>query len=324
MRIVGLTLAVLLVVCGTASGQVAAPLLNPTPTVSLESSFNPLQVHVPEPSNPAVLPWDGPSRVGASYGVISTDIPSASVHPGLKGHMDGVLAEAVGKTFAAAIQANFMKQDFDPAITTGVLELSVQRVGVAAQFGDRYSVAIGNESVDNKDTSTGGHDVQESLLMAGATVRIDQMIYLGAAGGTATIKDKLGMQQVKRNALQYGIAYLWRGTESAAHVEVFHSHRPAKVYPNLSFAAADNDINGYTVEAMVAHLQLGYSSRQDKTKDQFGNPQEKDTVATVTLGYDIAPGLAIIASKFTAKSALVTGGTYSNIKSTNLGVAWQF
>ena len=325
MRILLMAVAAVLAIAGTAAAQVAAPSLNPTPTLSLAPISSPNLIFIPAPANPAVLPWDGPSRIGAAYGTNKlTDVAGIPVDPVAKGKATGVLAEGVGEMFAAAVQVNSVNQDINPAFVTGSLETKVQRIGLAVQFGKRISVGIGSESVENKDTSVGS-DFEEAAVMGGVTVRLGEVIYLGAAGGTATVEDKVSMEQVKRNVTQYGVAYLWRDKERGAHVEVYHAQRPAKRFPSTVGAAAANDINGFTVEVMFARLLLGYSAQTDKSKDDVGAPLEKNSVSTVTLGYDMAPGWAFVLSKYDGKSDDAAAGT-TNFKTsgTNLGVAYQF
>jgi hypothetical protein len=328
MRTLLMALAAVLAAAGMAAAQVAAPSLNPTPTLSLMPVVTPNTIFVPGPSNPAVLPWDGPSRIAAAYGTAKlTDIAIApTINPVAKGTARGVLVEGVGETFAAAAQVNTSRMDIDPVFATGSLETKVQRIGLAAQFGKRFSVGLGSESVENTNTSfTPALDFQQSLVMGGATVRLGEVFYFGAAGGTETIKDKLTQEQVKRNALQYGIAYLWRDKERGAHIEAYHAQRPAKLYPSMAPAAAANDVNGFTVEVMLARVLLGYSTQQDKTKNDVGTPLDKNSVATLTLGYDMAPGLAFVLSKYDGKSENASTGTV-NFKTSgmNAGVAYQF
>ena len=61
MRTLLFTLAALLMTAGMAAAQVAAPSLNPTPTFNID------------PWNVATFIWDGPSRLGISYGTIKYD-----------------------------------------------------------------------------------------------------------------------------------------------------------------------------------------------------------------------------------------------------------
>jgi hypothetical protein len=323
----GLFLAAFMAAAGIASAQIAAPSLNPTPTMSLQplQTPSPFIKFLPTPVNPAVLPWDGPSRIGVTYGTAKVD-SLLPVDPALKGKASGVLAEAVGETFAAAIQLNTMTQDYDPAIVTGTFETKVQRIGLAAQFGKRISVGLGRETVGTTDTSfPTAIDQEDTLTTGGITVRLGEMFYLGAASGSETIKDKQLGQEVKRNALQYGLAFLARDKERGAHIEIYHAQRPARLFPNAAPAAAENSVNGVTVEFMVARILLGYATQKDKTKDDVGVPLEINSVTTVTLGYDMAPGLALVVSRYGGENQNAGSGVVNfKNRGLNAGAAWQF
>jgi len=327
MRTIGFTLGLLLLFGSYAVAQIAAPSLNPTPTLALMPMASPISLFVPGPSNPAVLSWDGPSRVGATYGngaITDFVIAPPGLNPAAKGKTSGLLIEGVGQTFAAAAQVNSQSLNLDASIGGGSLDTKVQRIGVAAQFGNRISIGIGSDSAESKNSQT-NIDVAEAAILGGVTVRLADVIYIGAASGSAKVKDKIAMEDVSRHVLQYGIAYLRKDKGRGLHVEVFHAARPAVAYPSTNPAAAEDDINGFTVEAMFAQILLGYASQTDKTKDSAGIAVTKNSLSTVTVGFDMSPGLALVATRNIGRvTDVATGSTIFNTNSSQLGVAWQF
>ncbi len=327
MRTLLMALAAVLAAAGMASAQVAAPSLNPTP--SLSGSFRTVAApfFTPVPSNPAVLSWDGPSRIGAAYGPSKLD-DAQTGQTDAKGNASGVLAEIVGEMFAAGVQLNSDSEDLQPASAqTGTIKSSVQQIGIAAQFGKRFSIGVQSQVLETKLNTGGGNtDIEESGILPGATVRLGETIYLGAAGGSTTVKDKVSNLEAKHSVMQYGVGYMYRDKERGAHLEVYKAKRASAYFPGgVALASTESDVTGGTIEVLFSKVHLGYSAQTDKVKDPTGAAPETDTLSTVSVGYNPGQGLAIVASQSSGKSTNdTTGLADKKTRSTTVGVAYQF
>ena len=313
MRTLLITLAAVLATAGIAAAQVAAPSLNPTPTFGLA------------PQNPATLSWAGPSRIGASYGTIKADSPATPASPDSKGKLQGLGAQYVGEVVAAGVQVNSAKFEQDASLGGGTAEFDINSLALAAQFGKRFSLGLGYQSVVNR--STGSGEQTETVPYAGATVRLGEVIYLGIAGGTATAQDKsiVPTAELKRSALQYGVAYFWHEKDRGLHVEAFHAKREAKVDAASAFSVDESVINGGTIEFVFANLLVGATMQTEKTQDTLGVPGETEKATNLSLGYTTAPGWAFVLSQFSEKDTdPTTGAVQSEIKGVSLGAAYQF
>ena len=324
MRSLLMCLMALPVVAGSALAQIAAPSLNPTPTPSLTPLVGVSTTFNPATTNPAVLSWDGPSRIAASYGTAEIrDFVIPGVNPAAKGHANGFLLEYVGETFAAAAQTNKSWMVLDPFLGGGSLETKVQQVGAAIQFGKRVSIGIGHHSVENTNQNVNS-DLQQTTPMVGATLRLAELIHIGIAAGTETVKDKVGQEQVKRNSLHQGIGVLWRDKDRGIHAELYRSKLPARQFPSLLPATADENISGATLEVKFAGVLLGFNTHTNRTANS-GADIAKNTVTTTTLGYALSPGLALVATRYGGKSVnSATGTTNFRTVGTNVGVGYLF
>ncbi len=317
MRTLLMALAAVLATAGIAAAQVAAPSLNPTPQLSFDLA-----------PNPAVVPWDGPSRVGAAYGNVKFDDPvnTPALNPDAKGHSLALLAQVVGSRVGAAIHYSKLTLDVDPSAGGGSQEQTDLLAQVGAQFGQRFSLGIGLDS--GKKTDSSGKNEEDTTPLAGATLRLGEVVYLGAAFGSQTAKNKAvaPTQQVKRDVTQYGIAYHWREKERGVHVEAFRAYAPAKADPAAPTISLDESrISGGTVEAVLANILLGYATSSEKAMDPAGVQKDSTQTTTISLGYVPAPGLAIVANRFSRRNFTpATGVTIGQASGLDVGVAMQF
>jgi hypothetical protein len=318
VRILFIALAALLAAAGTAAAQVAAPSLNPTPT--LRWNDNPGLVD--DSQNPAVLPWAGPSRVAATYGISEFEFPAFGKIA--DGDAKAVEVQFVGETLAAAVHAATLNMDLIDPFGPGTFDLSRQSVGIAGQFGGWLSVGAGVE----KQTFENANPFKqtETLTMGGATLRLGEVFYLGAAGGTATIKEETAVPQdeVKASATRYGLAYHWRDKERGVHLEAYHTERGAKASP-LGLSVTETNINGYSVEFIFARFMLSVVGHTDKQKDPSGTPTETLEQSTASLGFVPDQGFAVVAGLSTQKlKDPATGVEQAKVTVTEIGVAWLF
>ncbi len=176
MRTLWLLIAALLAFAGAIHAQVAAPRLNP---VIAESSrpFN-------APSNPATLPWSGPSRIGG--GLLDLEVEDATGTQILEGDGKMLQARWVGENFAVA--AEVLTSDFEDVPPPGAFDFDAFLIGAAFQWGEVFSIGVGLES---EELSFGTFSEQETLPVAGATLRLAEVIYLGVATGEATLEESV-------------------------------------------------------------------------------------------------------------------------------------
>jgi hypothetical protein len=312
MRMIVLALAALLAAAGVASAQVAAPTLNPVPTVSQG------------PGNPGVLPWDGPSRIGVSYGDIKAEQPGAPVNPVGKGHETAVQVEYVGSTFAAAARAQEIKLDIDPSLGGGTLRASGSFVGIAGQIGGIAAVGVAQEMEKNNDPS---QDSVETLPLIGATVRLGGVFYLGAATGQATVQDHVvsPTDEVKRRVSRMGIGLNWRDKDRGVHLEAYQAQRDAKASTTSTLQARKSEVSGGAVEVLFAKVLVSFEGQTEKTEDAAGAPKDLNKGRTASLGYVPMAGLAVVLSGFSIENSDRTTGTvFVKTKGVTLGAAWLF
>ena len=286
---------------GAASAQVAAPFLNPVPL------FN------AAPSNPAVLSWDVPSRLAAAYTSVKfEDALGASIGDG---NVQGVLGQYVGETLA--LGAAGAKLDVDIAGGGKLIE-RFSTLQAALKVGEWLSIGLG-QGVDKRSDPSGEQKSSEAL--AGLTLRLGSIFYLGAVSGTDTVGKGTAPPLVEgdRHLTRYGAGIRWVGPSAALHLEAFNEHRAGIVSP---LPVESQTIRGGTLEMRLGRIGISYTTRDLQLIDETtGVLNMSQKIKTASLAYVPEHGLAL--SIGTARQAGTGGGpgkgTFSSI-----GAAWLF
>jgi len=311
MRSLILILAGLLL-AGTAAAQVAAPSLNPTPTLSFA------------PGNPAVLPWDGPSRVGIAYGKREQDVPGAPVSPVAEGDVTSLNAQWVGETFAAGAAIVSLTDDVDPLFGGGQSTIDAQVWGVAAQFAETYTMGLAYEKVTIVGPPVAPGDETETTPLFGGTARFGAF-YVGISGGTGTREDNLSPpDEVQRAMRNYGLAYYWREKGAAVHAEYYRGQRDAAVDLVSGYNTDEEVISGFTLEAIYSDFLFGYQSQSNELTDFLGAAVNSQDLTTITLGYVPAPGWSFVVAQFDHDTFDAAGVSQGSASTTSVGVTLSF
>ena len=314
MRSVLIPLAACLVWAGTAAAQVAAPSLVPTPVLTVVGR------------NPAVVPWDAPTRVALDHGIVKIDRPSTpAINPDNAGTRDALAAEAVGQNIGASIQYTRLEFKSDPSqgsITAKNVDWSAQ---LGAQLGGRFSVGIGLET--SEFSSALSLPDKTNVQKLGATLRLADSFYLGAELNKET-EENTGAAppgKLSRNIRKYGAAYRWRDKERGVHVEVYRRFAPANSDPAVGFTQDEANQHGATVEFVFASILVSYGSSKTTAQDVAGVPQNTVRQHIATIGYTPMTGLALVASSAKNQSTdPVTGASVNEATTVSAGAAIQF
>ena len=179
MRIIWLSVAALLALAGPAAAQIAAPRLNP---IAIEV----------DTVNPAVLSWDGPSRIGGALGELERDDLPGPPTPDEEGDVKALKFRWVGENFAFGVDGARVERDIDPDVPFvggGRRDTDSAVVGVAFQIGEVFSVGIGQQT--QEDSQAPGlllgflvnSTLNSKLPVVGVTLRLAEVLYLGLATG---------------------------------------------------------------------------------------------------------------------------------------------
>lgn len=295
MRTTLAVLALLFLVAGTAAAQIAAPSLIPVPSFTNA------------PGNPAVLSWDGPSRVGLGYGDAKLEDPPPN-GPG-DGNVLAARAQYVGETFSAGVGWDQLSL----ALPAGSLDVDASALQLSGRVGDWLSVGISHEAA--KRTDPGGTlDVTASTL--GAVVRVG-VFYVGANSGSVDV-EKAGVSQ-GTDVTRYGLAYLWQDKSGGLHVELAHDSQ-ARI-ASFEDGTSNNLVN---VEARFGSVALGYLSQSREVEDAAsGAVTGEQDLETLTVAWVPEQGLAFALAHSTLQGSGVSGGPQS-LKFTSLGVSWLY
>lgn len=333
MRTLWLLIAALLVFADAIHAQVAAPRLNPVVGV---------------PSNPAVLPWSGASRIGGGLFDEEAEDTTPPGPPTKVADGDGQILQArwVGENFAFGAEAAQLEFDIVGGDTA---EFDSLLVGVAFQWQEVFSVGIGLEKFEGTETdnATGASVVDTATLpLVGATMRFAEVIYIGAAVGDVTFKEVRGGQAVETDIrlTRVGVAYYWRDGSNGLHLEAYKEEEDPSVLqvPANFINAGDapftseskSETDGFTVEVVFANILLGVefitSESTEVLKFQgvpFATVIDEEEETTISVGWAPEEGLAItVAATESEDTDTVVGISVDTFTTDSifLGVAWLF
>ena len=182
------------------------------------------------PGNPAVLSWDVPSRIGASYTSVKFEGPNGVSFA--KGNMKAIQGQYVGDRLAIGAAGAKMDVAVDPIVGGGSLVERFSQSAVALKAFDWFSVGAGQD-FDKRTAQTNIENSRASL--GGLTLRLGGMVYLGAAKGTDAVEKgtTLPLPESKRDITRYGAGIHWVGASAAVHVEAYKEDRAAATTPVL-------------------------------------------------------------------------------------------
>ncbi len=312
MRYVILFTAGLVGLAGAAQAQVAAPRLNPAAIESFIVTPNRLN----KPFNPAVLPWSGSSRIGAAL----TDLEAVDTIGGvstLGAEGDGKMVHGrfVGENFAIAGEVYQMDLGFQGSSA----DFEGAMIAAALQFGGVVAVGASRQNAEFIDpTSTSS----ETLTLIGATLRIGEAFYFGAASGDETFEQ--GGGEADRSVSQFGVAYHTRDGESGVHLEVFRQMVDLIDDPVAGITEDEVESDAFTVEFIFSNILLGLEAIMSEATDNAGVLQEETDLITVSLGWAPEEGLSIVASLMNEEQMDVTTGDITDIDTVIVAAAWSY
>jgi len=305
MRLMLLAIAALLASWGSVAAQVAAPFLNPTPT------FN------GDPGNPAVLSWDMPSRVGASASTAKFEDPTGATQA--KGNLLAGQAQYAGQTVALGASVAKLAADIEPSFGGGALTQTFTRLQAAVALGQWASVGIGQDG--DKRVDPGGTE-KHRTNHAGVTLRIAELIYLGAVSGTDTVAKGTAppFLEARRNVTRAGAGVHWVGKSGAFHLEGFRETDASEVTPSVSV----NELRttGGTLEVRIARLGIGFTTNSTIEINASTGTQVRDQrFGSASIAYIPEHGLAL---SLTSSSFRSNGGGPPKGAFTTVGASYLF
>lgn len=309
MRAIFIAFATLISITGSLQAQVAAPRLNAARSIS----FNLF--------NPAVLSWGGPSRVGVGFFDVDFDLETGGLKLNLaSGDGSFVQARYVGESFAFHAERISLDLDINPLFGVGTLNIDSSTFAGAYQAGGVFSFGIGQQT----DSGNFNGPVDEDKLpLAGVTLVLGEVFYLGAAFGEETVED--GVNTVERSVNAAGAAFFSRGESFGYHLEFYSEKRDAAQDAVTGQTEPEENNTGVTAEVIfLGGLLLGYEVIDAEKTNPDGTPGDEAEDATTFLGWVGTEGLAVTASATTSESTAPITGNITRFEIFTVNVAWMF
>ncbi len=344
MRTLWLIIVALLAFAGAIHAQVAAPRLDPT---AIEVGA----------TNPAVLSWDGPSRIGGALGVEESEDPSTTASPDAEGDLQALKLRWVGDTFAFGVDAAQVEVDIDPSVPdVGGLteEFDVSVIGVSFQVGEQFSIGVGQQTSESRAPEFDptvpalvNFTVKSTLPMVGATLRLAEVFYLGVAAGEETREIDFAVPtfgfssgvEADATVIRLGVAYRWRDGSNGVHLEAHREEQDPLVFRDSTgvFLAVgdtnetESESDTFIVEVVFSNILIGYEfiTTEDTDVDTSGGvttstTREEEEETTLSVGWAPEQGLSVVASVSQEEDFDDTGTLTGETTITTVAVAWLF
>ena len=316
LSIVSIAVITLLAFAGALQAQIAAPRLNPA---TLESPrFSPNRLN--KALNPAVLPWSGPSRIGAAITSMDVTDTSGGVTTTVEG--DGTILQGrfVGENFA--IGAEFYQIDTNaPAGGGPPPEFESTMIALAYQFGELFSVGFSRQESIFPDSAG---DSSETLPQLGATLRLGEVFFLGLARGDESVQRGGGGGSGDRAVTHVGVGYHWREGDRGAHIELYRQSAEGINNPP-SITEDEVEAVGFSAEFVFANILVGIESFQSENTDATSGVLLDETdETTLSVGWVPEQGLSLTANFVEEERTDKFSGDITLIETLILGLAWLF
>ncbi|MCZ6534292.1 MAG: hypothetical protein O7A08_15180, partial [SAR324 cluster bacterium] len=264
-------ITLLALLAGTVQAQVAAPPLQPLFGGTTD--------------NPAAMQWAGYSFAGGavfSGDQTATDSAGAPI-PAAAADVDAALAELRVVFDSFSFGATVVNFEFKGSGFAG--ESTETAVGFAFLIGDMFSFGLGVENAEDKETFGGPVIITEfSLPVAGISVRLGEVIFLGVSGGTETATGNFFTGEFKRNVRRAGVALYTAPGNFQTHLEVYAEARDPFVTSATDFSN-DTKLTGMMAEILWGSflLAVNATSETEKGFDSADTPPQEDLEIKATI-----------------------------------------
>ncbi|MCZ6626786.1 MAG: hypothetical protein O7E56_01025, partial [SAR324 cluster bacterium] len=241
-------ITLLALLAGTVQAQVAAPPLQPLFGGTTD--------------NPAAMQWAGYSFAGgAAFSGDQTGTDSAGAPiPAAAADVDAALAELRVVFDSFSFGATVVNFEFKGSGFAG--ESTETAVGFAFLIGDMFSFGLGVEKSEVKNIFGGITDTSEfSLPLAGISVRLGEVIFLGVSGGTQTGQGT-NPPEFKRNVRRAGVALYTAPGNFQTHLEVYAEARDPFVTSATDFSN-DTKLTGMMAEILWGSFLLAVNATSE-------------------------------------------------------------
>ncbi len=316
--------------------QVAVPELVPAAVRVLNSRFpinatnslvNPMSSIVPE--NPAALQWGAPSRIGG--GVLQGD--KRDIVDGDSTHYRGSFAGFRWVKQRVALAADTLDYSVDmekPVGSPAHLERKEQAVALSFSLPEWLAWGVGSRSLTAREGGPSATRVDSSGWNFGLSLRLGQILFVGAGLGHETASANLPpppppapaipfVGDIERDVRMVGIGL--RGTGSLVwHLEADSIHRDPFQDGGGVPRLPGHDLTLYVGEVQFGNWLLGYSNYSAKDLQPIGFQ-----VSGYTVDFGLAPFSGLTLTGRSELTHQVAGSLQTSSERINsVALMWQF
>lgn len=312
--------------CASAVAQVAAPSLVPASPGLGGVGFVTL--------NPAVMQWGAPSRIGAGFFQADEEDTDATTGATTsRTDFDGPFAGLrwVGERLSFAAET---LQTEGSAINGLPLEVDLTGAAVAFQVGGVAAFGGGQtvlNSVLEGPAPPIRLDREFTTNLAGVSLRLGEVFFLGAAGGTLKLAQTstqfptFADGTAERNVRRFGVGFRNSG-EVVWHLEYFVGQGEFAQNAAANITLEEEDTQVAVIEARFGNWVLGLVVRDSEETDKAAVPEATATTEAhrASLGWVPMDGLGIFAQYSRAEKDDPANNQMTESTSASLGLVYQF
>lgn len=301
---------------GTAVfAQVSAPSLRPGAlnTVSL---------------NPAVLQWKK-SAITVGRFESTNEIFNAAGVKTRTINQDGPFFQGVltGENISVGVEKLSLEGTTSNPSLNHLIDTDQNRASLAGQFGGVVALGVGVEN--SKLVFSNARQQVNEIVIAGISLRLAEVFYLGFARGDETERREFGVgpREATRSLTRMGVGYLWQGEENAFRVSISREERETYNFDlgsGVFQARGEVEDKTWGLSGIFSNILVGVIFRKNIQRNEFNSSKREDERRAYHLGWVPLEGLAIVLRSEEREVTNLPTGVTQDLTLSRVTVTWQF
>lgn len=242
---------------------------------------------------------------------------------------EGPFVQAVitGENLSLGVEKFLLQGTTSNPALNHLIDFDRTQAALAGNISGLLAVGFGVENSTN-DFSNSTQRVGK-IRIAGVSLRLAEVFYLGLAVGDETERREFGVGQreATRTLTRIGVGYLWRGEENAFRASISTEERDAFNYelnPGVFLVRAEVENKSWSLSAIFSNILVGFLFQENNLRNEFNASRRNEERRAYHLGWVPREGLAVVLRSEERDVINLPGGVTQELTLSRITVSWQF